>query len=131
MIQEIFKTYFLSLVIFLGIDGLWLTVMSKNFYTKYLGHLMSDKPNLIIAMIFYLINVAGMLFFVINPSIKDKSWFGLISRSMLYGLCTYATYDLTNMATLKNWPIIVTAVDIVWGVVLTTVVCITVYAIRK
>lgn len=130
--MDIAKTYFLSLIVFLGIDAIWLTTMSKNFYGKYLGHLMTDKPNLLAAFIFYLINIFGMVFLVINPSLKENSWSRLLWSSALYGLCTYATYDLTNQATLKNWPILVTVVDMIWGVVLTTAVCSVVfYLLRK
>lgn len=130
--MEIAKTYFLSLIVFLGIDAIWLTTMSKNFYGKYLGHLMAEKPNLMAAFIFYLINIFGMVFLVINPSLKENSWSRLLWSSALYGLCAYATYDLTNQATLKNWPVLVTVVDMIWGVILTTSVCVTVfYLLRK
>lgn len=131
MIQEIFKTYFLSLFVFLGIDAIWLSTMSQRFYGKYLGHLMAEKPNLSVAFIFYLINIIGMVFLVINPALKENSWQKLIFAAILYGLCTYATYDLTNMATLKNWPTIVTVVDLIWGIVLTTSVCSIVFFLRK
>ncbi len=129
--MEIIKTYLLSLIVFLGIDSVWLMTMNKNFYGKYLGHLMTDKPNLMIALVFYLINIVGMVFLVINPAIKENSWNKLILGAMIYGLCTYATYDLTNMATLKNWPAIVTVVDLIWGVSITTVVSAIVFAILK
>jgi uncharacterized membrane protein len=129
--MEILKTYLLSLVVFLGIDGVWLTLMNKNFYGKHLAHLMTDKPNLVVALVFYLINIVGMIFLVINPAIKEQSWSRLLWGAAIYGLCTYATYDLTNMATLKNWPTIVTVVDLIWGVSLTTAVCAVVYLVRK
>ena len=130
--MEFIKTYLLSLVVFLGIDSVWLLTMNKNFYGKYLGHLMSEKPNLLIAFVFYLINIVGMMFLVINPALKENSWAKLLAGAAIYGLCTYATYDLTNHATLKNWPAIVTMVDIVWGVTLTIAVCSTVfYLLRK
>lgn len=129
--MEQIKTYVLSLVVFLGIDAVWLTTMNKNFYGKYLGHLMAEKPNLMIALLFYLINIVGMMVLVINPALKENSWTKLITMAMIYGLCTYATYDLTNMATLKNWPTIVTIVDLIWGVTLTTSVSAIVFAILK
>lgn len=129
--MEQIKTYVLSLVVFLGIDAVWLMTMNKNFYGKYLGHLMSEKPNLMIALLFYLINIVGMMVLVINPALKENSWNKLILMAVMYGLCTYATYDLTNMATLKNWPTIVTVVDLVWGITLTTTVSAIVFAILK
>jgi uncharacterized membrane protein len=130
--MELIKTYFLTLGVFLGIDSVWLLTMNKNFYGKYLGHLMAEKPNLLIAFGFYLINVVGMMILVINPALKDNSWNKLLIGAMVYGLCTYATYDMTNMATLKNWPTIVTIVDMIWGVTLTTAVSSVVfYILRK
>ncbi len=130
--MEQIKIYFLTLVVFLGVDSVWLMTMNKNFYGKYLGHLMAEKPNLATAFIFYLINIVGMLVLVINPALKENSWSRLLWSGAIYGLCTYATYDLTNQATLKNWPMIVTVVDIIWGVVLTTTVCASVfYLLRK
>ncbi len=129
--MEFIKTYLLSLVVFLGIDAVWLTTMSKSFYGKHLGHLMTEKPNLLVAFIFYLINIVGMMVLVINPALKENSWSRLLWSSAIYGLCTYATYDLTNQATLKNWPMIVTVVDIIWGVVLTTTVCASVFYFMK
>ncbi len=129
--MEILKTYLLSLVVFLGIDSVWLISMNKNFYGKHLAHLMTDKPNLLIAFVFYLINILGMLFLVINPALKENSWNRLLISAAIYGLCTYATYDLTNQATLKNWPAIVTMVDLVWGITLTTAVSAIVFAILK
>ncbi len=129
--MEQIKIYFLSLSVFLGIDAIWLTTMSKNFYGKYLGHLMAEKPNLTAAFIFYLINIVGVMVLVINPALKENSWSRLLWSSAIYGLCTYATYDLTNQATLKSWPMIVTVVDMIWGVVLTTAVCASVFYLMK
>jgi len=120
--MEFLKIYSVALTIFLGIDAIWLTVVAKDFYAKHLGFIMTDKPNLIAALVFYLINIVGITLLVIMPSLQEKTVTKVLLLSALYGLCTYATYDLTNMATLKNWPTIVTVVDLIWGVTLSVVV---------
>jgi len=109
------KQYFVALVTFLVIDGVWLTVIAKNFYAKYLGYLMSKTPNLAAAGIFYLIYILGMVVLVISPSLQKGSIMTAIFTGALFGLCGYATYDLTNLATIKDWPLLVTIVDLIWG----------------
>lgn len=116
------KQYLISFLIFLGIDGVWLTVIAKNFYAKHLGYLMAKNPNLMAAGIFYLLNIVGILVFAVNPALQKNSLLQAVLYGALYGLCTYATYDLTNLATIKDWPLIVTLVDLVWGVVLSATV---------
>lgn len=116
------KQYLISLVIFLGIDGVWLTVVAKSFYSKHLGYLMAKNPNLLAAVIFYLLNIFGILVFAVTPALQKNSLMQAVMLGALYGLCTYATYDLTNLATIKNWPLIVTLVDLLWGTVLSATV---------
>lgn len=107
--------YFIVLIIFLVIDFIWLAFIAKNLYRKYLGYLMKDKPNLLAAFIFYLIFVFGVLLFVINPALAEGSLLSALKRGLLFGLVTYSTYDLTNLATVKNWPIRITIIDLIWG----------------
>lgn len=116
------KQYLITLIIFLGIDSIWLLFVAKEFYSKNIGHLMAKNPNLIAAGIFYLINIIGIIIFCITPALQKNSIVIALVLGGLYGLFTYSTYDLTNLATLKDWPLIVTILDIVWGVVLTSVV---------
>ena len=97
------------------IDGIWLTVVAKNFYAKHLGFLMSKTPNLLAAGIFYLIYILTLVILIINPAIQKGSLMSAILTGALFGLCAYATYDLTNLATIKDWPLIVTIVDLIWG----------------
>lgn len=129
--MEFIKIYLVSLTIFLGIDAVWLTTIAKSFYAKHLGYLMADKPNLTAALIFYLINMLGIVVLVIMPSLHEKTFYRMALLSALYGLCTYATYDLTNMATIKNWPTIVTVVDLIWGVTISTVVGVLTFLVVK
>lgn len=121
------KLYFLAFVVFLAIDAVWLTLVAPKFYKTHLGHLMADTPNLIVALIFYLIFIVGIVYFVLIPGIEAESITKVILSGLLFGFITYATYDLTNMATLKDWPTIVTVVDLIWGSVLTGSVCVVSY----
>lgn len=116
------KLYLTTLVVFLGIDMVWLTVVAKNFYAKYLGYLMAKTPNLTAAGIFYLLFVLGMVVLVLNPAIEKKSMMQAVMMGALFGLICYATYDLTNLATIKDWPLLVTIVDMIWGTVLSATV---------
>jgi uncharacterized membrane protein len=112
---ETVKVYMIALVVFFIIDIIWLAIVAKNVYRKELGYIMSDKPNWIAAIIFYLIFITGMVFFVINPAIAKDSWSYALFVGMFFGFITYATYDLTNLATLKDWPIKITIIDLFWG----------------
>ncbi len=110
------KLYFLTLLIFFGIDMVWLGIVAKDFYQKQIGFLMTKEINWLAAIIFYLLFVFGLVFFVIYPGIEKKiSFFQIFLTGALFGLITYATYDLTNLATIKNWPLLVTIIDIFWG----------------
>ena len=113
--MEIIKTYAIALVVFFLIDIVWLVVVARKLYQQELGFIMSDKPNWVVAALFYLIFIAGLVFFVINPSLEKNSWLYALLVGMLFGLITYSTYDLTNLATLKNWPIKITIIDLIWG----------------
>ena len=109
------KLFSVSLFTFLILDAIWLGLIARNFYAKYLAVYLTDNVIWLSAIIFYLIFNIGLLIFVILPSIEKNSYTTLILYSLLYGLVTYATYDLTNYATIKDWPFAVTIVDIIWG----------------
>jgi uncharacterized membrane protein len=113
------KLYFLTILIFLGIDSFWLGLVAPKFYRSQIGHLMAENVNLIAAGIFYLLFVGALVYFVIEPAIGSVEMRLVILRGALFGLVTYATYDLTNLATLRDWPVLVTVVDLIWGTVLT------------
>ncbi len=123
------KLYLIALPVFLVIDMVWLTLVAKNFYAKQIGFLMTKNPNLIAAFIFYLIFIAGLIVFVITPALDKKMWSQALLAGAFFGLVTYATYDLTNLATVKNWPIIITFVDLIWGMVLSAAVSVITYFI--
>jgi uncharacterized membrane protein len=96
----------------------WLVLVAKKFYQEQIGFLMKPDINWVAAIIFYLLFIAGLVTFVISPAVEKHSWVHAILFGALFGLITYATYDLTNLATMKNWPLLVTVVDLMWGTVL-------------
>ena len=112
------KLYLIALPVFFAIDFLWLALIAKNFYAKQIGFIMKTNFNIPAAFIFYLLFIVGLVLFVISPAVEKKSLFTAIIMGGLFGFFTYATYDLTNLATLKDWPLMVSIVDMVWGVIL-------------
>jgi uncharacterized membrane protein len=115
---EYLKIYGIAFVVFITIDLIWLVLIAKNLYKKYLGFIMSPTPQWSAAILFYLLYLTGMVFFVIHPALIKQSWKFALFAGMFFGLITYATYDLTNLATLKDWPVLITVIDLVWGSVL-------------
>lgn len=109
------RNYLIALVVFLAIDMVWLTVIAKSLYAQHLGYLMAPKAKLLAALIFYLLFVLGLQYFVLNPALASGSWTTALLSGMFFGLVTYATYDLTNLATIRDWPILITVIDLVWG----------------
>lgn len=112
------KLYAVSFLVFLAMDMLWLGFVAKNFYSNQLGFLMKAEINWVAAGIFYLLFNIGLVLFVVAPAYEKNSWVHALLFGALFGLITYATYDLSNLATLKDWPLLVTVVDLVWGVTL-------------
>ena len=106
----------------LVLDGIWLGLVARGFYRQHLGFLMADQVNWGAAVLFYGLYAIGLTVFVTMPSIDAGSVGTALWRGALFGLVAYATYDLTNQATLKGWPVIVTAVDLAWGVLLSAAV---------
>jgi uncharacterized membrane protein len=112
------KLFLIALPIFFVIDMAWLVLVAKKFYQQQIGFLMKPDINWFAAIIFYLLFIAGLVIFVISPAVEKHSWVHAVLFGALFGLITYATYDLTNLATLKEWPLLVTVVDLIWGTVL-------------
>ena len=116
------KLYALTVPVFFIIDLLWLGVVAKGFYQKNLKYILSPNVNWTAAIIFYLMYIAGILIFAVLPGVAKDSVRHAALWGALFGFFTYATYDLTNLALLKDWPLNIVVVDILWGVVLCTVV---------
>jgi uncharacterized membrane protein len=111
--------YLACLAVMGGLDYLWLSHTSEPLYHRDLGPLLADNPNMTVAVIFYLGYAAGILFFAVRPALAGGDWRTALLNGLLFGLFAYATYDLTNFATMKVWTLRVTVLDIVWGMFLT------------
>ncbi len=112
------KLYLLTIPIFFLIDMIWLGSLAKKFYGDNIGHLLSEKVNWKAAAVFYFIYIVGILFYSVVPALENGGWQRALLLGSTFGFFTYATYDLTNLATLKNWSVKVVLVDIVWGMIL-------------
>jgi uncharacterized membrane protein len=123
------KLYAIALSVFFALDMVWLGLVAKNFYREQIGKLMKPDINWGAAIIFYLIFIGGLVVFVIAPAMEKGSWKHALLLGALFGLVCYATYDLTNLALAKDWPLLVTIVDLVWGAVLSASVSIVTYLI--
>jgi uncharacterized membrane protein len=115
---NLIKIYLITLPVFFAIDMIWLGFIAKNFYREHLGQLLTPNVNWTAAIIFYLLFISGLVVFVISPAIEKQSWVYALAFGAFFGLITYATYDLTNLATLKDWSLTVTLVDLLWGMFL-------------
>jgi uncharacterized membrane protein len=116
------KVYAVSTVAFFAIDMFWLGVVARGFYRRQLGGLLAEQVNWAAAIVFYLLYIAGIVFFVTLPAARAGSLTRALATGAFFGLVAYATYDLTNQATVRDWPTLVTVVDLAWGALLTAVV---------
>lgn len=114
--------YLLTIPVFFAIDMVWLGLVARNFYRRHLGPLLRPEVNWAAAITFYLLYILGILVFAALPALERNSPAHAVLFGGLFGFFAYATYDLTNLATLKDWPVRVVIVDILWGVVLTATV---------
>lgn len=116
------KTFFIAygaaIAAFLVIDGLWLGLVAKNFYADHLGDLLRKDFLVLPGALFYLLFTAGLVFLAVRPGQPELSLTNIALHGAVVGLVAYGTYDLTNLATLKDWPVLVTVVDLTWGTVL-------------
>ncbi|HUU36590.1 MAG TPA: DUF2177 family protein [Candidatus Desulfaltia sp.] len=120
--KQMLVMYLITLAVFFLIDMIWLGVVAKGFYRRHLGPMLSPKVNWAAAILFYLLFIVGLLVFVIKPALVSGEPLKALFLGALLGLISYATYDLSNLATLKDWPLGVTVVDLIWGSVLGGVV---------
>ncbi len=116
--MQVVKLYLVTLGAFFLVDMIWLGLVARKFYREQLGYMMRSPINWPAALIFYFLFVAGIVYFVVFPALARDSWAFALFAGAFFGLVTYATYDLTNLATLKNWPLKMTLVDLAWGAVL-------------
>ncbi len=125
------KFYAIAVPIFFAIDMTWLGFIAKKFYREQIGTLLKPDVNWVAAVTFYLLFLAGLVFFAIEPAMQKNSWHEAVLRGAFFGLVTYATYDLTNLAVAKDWPLLVTVVDMAWGTVLAAAVAVLTYVIAQ
>ena len=130
-LQKILYTYLLTVPVFFAIDMLWLGIIARGFYAKQLASFLSPNVNWTAGIIFYLLYIVGIIYFAVLPGVEKKSLALVVMNAALFGGLAYATYDLTNLATLKNWPLQIVLVDIAWGVVLTSLVAMASYSIAQ
>lgn len=114
-----FVAYVATATIFLVVDLVWLGFAAKTFYRATIGALLADEINITAAVTFYLLYIVGIVIFAISPALESGSWRTSLSMGALFGFFAYATYDMTNLATLRDWPVVVTAMDMAWGTFLT------------
>jgi len=126
-----FKLYAIALPVFLVIDFLWLGLIARNFYQEQIGTLMKANVNWAAAILFYIIFVAGIVVFVISPAVTKDSWTHALLFGAFFGFVCYATYDLTNLALTKDWPLLVTIVDLIWGAAIAGSVSVITYFIAS
>jgi uncharacterized membrane protein len=124
------KQFLVATGLFVVFDSVWLGYVANSFYKTNMGDLLASQPNMVAAVLFYVIYLVAMVVFVINPGLQHGlRW--VAGRGALLGLAMYATYDLTNQATLAGWPLVVTLVDMTWGVFITTTVSTLTYLILR
>jgi len=125
------KLYLLTIPVFFAIDLLWLGLVARDFYQKSLAHLLSPDVNWPAAFFFYGLYIVGILLFAVKPALDGQALSKAIIWGGLFGFFTYATYDLTNLATLRDWPLKVVVVDVIWGTVLCASVAAASYMIGR
>ncbi len=124
------KVYATAMGAFLVLDGLWIGLLMSGFYKRQLGYLFSDKVAVWAVAAFYIIYVAGLVFLIIEPNL-GLSLGKVFLMGAVVGLMAYGAYDLTNQATIKNWPLVVTAVDLAWGAFVTGAVSVITVAVAR
>lgn len=112
---RLIAAYAATLIVMVAVDLLWLGVVAKPVYQQGIGHLMAERPNIAAAVVFYALFALGLMVFAVVPHASTDAWGTTVLAGAMFGFFAYATYDLTNLATLKNWPIGLSMLDIAWG----------------
>ncbi|TLM98346.1 MAG: DUF2177 family protein [Actinobacteria bacterium] len=124
---KLLALYGITTAAFFAMDFVWLSTATSRIYKPYLGDLLAPQPKLGVAAGFYLVYVVGILALAVVPGLREGSMVAALWRGALFGLLAYATYDLTNLATIRDWPWQVSAIDMVWGLTLNSVVTVVGY----
>lgn len=110
--------YLAAVFVIVALDMLWLGLIAKAMYQQGIGHLMAEQPRILAAVAFYVLYAAGLMIFAVMPYAQDAGWYKPVLMGALFGFFAYATYDLSNLATLRNWPVGLALVDMAWGTAL-------------
>jgi uncharacterized membrane protein len=129
--RRLFVAYAAALVVMGILDGIWLSLTVSKIYRPGLGALMADRPVIPAAVIFYLLYIAGLTFLVVLPALAENQLSAAIARGAILGLLAYGTYDLTNLAIIRGWPVNVTAIDLAWGTALTAITAAAAFLITR
>jgi uncharacterized membrane protein len=116
--NKILAGYVAAVVVIVALDMLWLGLIAKAMYQQGIGHLMAEQPRLLAAVAFYALYAVGLMIFAVMPHAQDPGWGKAVSMGAMFGFFAYATYDLSNLATLRNWPVSLALVDMTWGTLL-------------
>lgn len=127
--MKLAMAYLVTFTIFVLIDLVWLGFVAKDFYRMSIGHLMGGGFNVSAAVAFYVIFIAGLVFFAVNPALEAGDWQRAAYLGAAFGFFAYATYDLTNLATLKDWPVSLALADLAWGTALSGIAAAIGYAV--
>lgn len=123
--------YAAAAAVFLVADGFWLGLVAKSFYRNAIGPMMAEQVNVAAAAVFYLLYIVGIVVFAVSPAFETGSWRTALVFGALFGLFAYATYDLTNLATLRDWPLRFAVVDLAWGTFVTALAAVAGYSAAR
>ena len=115
------SAYLATAVVMIALDMLWLGVIAKPLYQQGLGHLMAARPNLVAAVAFYVLYALGLMLFAVVPQDADAGWLKTAAAAAMFGFVAYATYDLSNLASLRDWPVGLSLIDMAWGATLSAI----------
>ena len=123
--------YLATAFAFLVLDIVWIGLVMRSFYRRQLGTLMAERVNLRVACLFYVGFVLGIVIFAVAPALRMQSWEWALAHGTLFGFFTYGTYNMTNWATLRDWPALMSIVDLAWGTALTGASAVAGYAMTR
>jgi uncharacterized membrane protein len=118
--KQFLAAYAGTAIVMVALDMLWLGFIARPLYQEGIGHLMAGQPRIGIAVLFYLVYALGVVIFAVAPQHQGSSWAATLTSAALFGFFAYATYDLTNLATLRDWPLGLALIDIAWGTAVST-----------
>ena len=118
--KKFIPVYLLLVPVFFAIDLVWLSLIATDLYDQQIGFLLADQVNWVAGVLFYLLYIAGIIYFAVAPGIAKKSLKYCLVSAAIFGFLAYATYDLTNLATIDGWPLKISIIDLIWGTTITT-----------